>query len=53
MMKYAIKLLLFVIMLVHVLSCMQSTPYEIKSPCVSKDGGLLNPCVRKPLRPVA
>lgn len=58
MIKQYFRLLLFCAVLVQLLSCMSSPPYEIKSPCVAADvdgaeGSLaINPCIRKPLRPV-
>ena len=41
-------------MLLHLLSCTPSTPYEIRSPCVSADptedsSTVRNPCIRRPV----
>ncbi|WP_341750995.1 DUF2706 domain-containing protein [Candidatus Tisiphia endosymbiont of Sialis lutaria] len=40
-------------MLLQLLSCTSSPPYEIKSPCVSIEStdpsGIRNPCVRRPV----
>ncbi|HJD55919.1 MAG TPA: DUF2706 domain-containing protein [Rickettsia endosymbiont of Pyrocoelia pectoralis] len=45
------------VVLLQLLSCTQSAPYEIKSPCVSAEtndetGLSLNPCVRRPVNSV-
>lgn len=45
------KLLISVAMLLHLLSCTPSAPYEIKSPCVSSESEdvIGNPCIRRPV----
>lgn len=45
------KLLISAVMLLQLLSCTPSAPYEIKSPCVSSESEdvIGNPCVRRPV----
>ncbi len=48
----SLKLFLAISSLLLLLSCTNSPPYEIKSPCVSSDSEdpfVINPCIRKPL----
>ncbi len=37
------------VMLLQLLSCTSGPPYEIKSPCVSIESSIRNPCVRRPV----
>jgi|GEM_PF-3094641 len=51
------KFSLLLIMLLQLLSCTQSAPYEIKSPCVSAEINdeadlSINPCVRRPVNSI-
>ena len=43
----------FIFLMLGLLSCTPSAPYEIKSPCVSIEATdhnyLINPCVRRPV----
>ncbi|QED23808.1 hypothetical protein [Candidatus Deianiraea vastatrix] len=39
------RICLILLMLVLVSSCQRNKPYDLKSPCMSKDG----PCVRRPV----
>ncbi|XVN40982.1 MAG: DUF2706 domain-containing protein [Rickettsia endosymbiont of Argas persicus] len=48
------KFSLLLVMLSQLLSCTQSTPYEIRSPCVAAEINdeaelSVNPCVRRPV----
>ena len=45
------KKIISIIALGTIISCTPSTPYEIRSPCVSaefEDTGIITPCVRRP-----
>lgn len=47
-----LKISLYFIMLLQMLSCTPGAPYEIKSPCVSVEHEAYtigNPCVRRPV----
>ncbi len=48
-----LRFLLPFVVLLQLLSCTSSPPYEIKSPCVSIEStdpsGIRNPCVRRPV----
>ncbi|WP_253307576.1 MULTISPECIES: DUF2706 domain-containing protein [unclassified Rickettsia] len=52
-----LKLSISLVILLQLLSCTPSAPYEIKSPCVSAESNDLfsapiNPCVRRPVNSV-
>ncbi|MFY9589847.1 DUF2706 domain-containing protein [Rickettsia endosymbiont of Halotydeus destructor] len=45
-----LKISISLIILLHLLSCTPSAPYEIKSPCVSAESNdHFIPCVRRPV----
>jgi hypothetical protein len=52
-MQSSLKNIFFIFLLLGILSCTPSVPYEIKSPCVSIEAYEhtygVNPCVRRPV----
>lgn len=49
-MKDKIRILFIFMLFLPLSSCLNKTPYEVKSPCVSSDGGEfeITPCKKRP-----